>query len=118
MSMECDCGFTAKNAAGLASHKRRHEAADLDGSMAAAMERTLTELQRLGRFEDVDAARVQALRSMAAALDARPYNSQMWRELRESLNEVLEADEDADDNLAAALAQISSGTSLGNPAQD
>ena len=116
--MQCDCGFTAKNAAGLSSHKRTHEAADPEQSMAAAMEQTLAELKRLGRFEDVDAARVQALRSMAVSLDDRPYNSQMWKELRESLNEVLEADEDADDNLAAALAQISSGTSLGNPAQD
>ena len=116
--MDCDCGFTAKNAAGLASHMRRHADADPESSMAAAMERTLTELKRLGRFEDVDAARVQSLRSMAAALDQRPFNSQMWRELRESLNEVLEADEDADDSLAAALAQISSGTTLGNPTAD
>ena len=116
--MECDCGFTAKNAAGLASHKRRHEAADLDGSMASAMEQTLAELKRLGRFEDVDAARVQALRSMATSLDDRPHNSQMWKELRESLNEVLEADEDADDLVAAALAEISSGTTLGNQAAD
>jgi len=117
--MDCDeCGFTAKNKAGLASHMRKHAKADLDGSMSSAMEQTLTELKRLGRFEDVDAARVQALRSMAVALDANPFNSQMWKELRESLNEVLEADEDADDLVAAALAEISGGTTLGHATED
>ena len=117
--MDCDeCDYTAQNRAGLASHKRKHAKADPAGSMASAMESTLTELKRLGRFEAVDEARVQALRSMAVALDANPFNSQMWKELRESLNEVLEADEDADDSLAAALAQISSGATLGNPAED
>ena len=114
--MDCDeCGYTAKSKAGLASHIRSHADADPAGSMAAAMESTLAELARLGRFEDVDAARVQALRSMAMALDERPYNSQMWKELRESLNEVLEADDHADDSLAAALASLDSGASLGNP---
>ena len=117
--MVCDeCGYEAKNKAGLASHLRSHAKADPEASMSAAMERTLEELKRLGRFEDVDAARVQALRSMAMALDANPFNSQMWKELRESLNEVLEADEDADDSLAAALAEISSGTTLGHPTAD
>lgn len=39
----------------------------------------------MGRLEQIDAARVQALRSMAAALDANPFNSQMWREYREAI---------------------------------
>ena len=84
--------------------------------MSVAMERTIAELDRLGRFEEVDAARVQSLRSMAAALDANPFNSQMWRELRESLSEVTRADDEADDGLAAALAQIAGATSLGDAA--
>ena len=36
------------------------------------LEQTLKELRRLGRIEKIHAAAVQALRSMAAALDARP----------------------------------------------
>ena len=117
--MDCDeCGYTAKNRAGLASHKRKHAKSDPEGSMVSAMETTLAELKRLGRFETVDEARVQSLRSMAVALDANPFNSQMWKELRESLNEVLEADEDADDSLAAALAQVSSGATLGHPTEE
>lgn len=83
--------------------------------MQQAMERTLAELDRLGRFEEVDAATVQSLRSMALALDSNPFNSQMWRELRESLNEVMRSDDEADDGLAAALAQVAGATSLGDP---
>lgn len=112
-----DCGFEAKNAQGLSAHRRyRHPegGGGSSGSMVSAMERTITELERLGRFEDVDAARVQALRTMAFALDSNPFNSQMWRELRESLSEVTRASDDADDALAAALAQISGAASVGD----
>lgn len=115
-AVQCDeCSFEAKTAQGLSSHRRaRHGRRQTSGANAAAMESTLTELRRLGRFEDVDAARVQALRSMAAALDDNPYNSQMWREYREALNEVLKADDDADDGLAAALAQIRGAAEMGD----
>jgi len=78
------------------------------------MERTLSELARLGRFEEIDAARVQSLRTMASALDENPFNAQMWRELRESLGEVTKADDDADDSLAQAIAQIAGITKVGD----
>ena len=113
--MTCDeCGFTAKTAAGLSSHKRKHSAPDVGGPMATAMEQTIAELKRLGRFEDIDAARIQSLRSMAASLDGHGHNSQMWREMREALNEVTRADDQADDSLAAALAAIAGATSVGD----
>lgn len=116
--VSCSCGFDAKSPAGLASHRRKCDRVSDGGvvtvSMSVAMDQTLAELDRLGRFEDVDAARVQSLRSMAAALDSNPFNSQMWRELRESLNEVTRADDEADDGLAAALAQIAGSPSLGD----
>lgn len=115
----CDeCGFEAKNPQGLSAHRRykhrRESVAGSSSTMVAAIERTLVELDRLGRFEEIDAARIQALRSMAAALDSNPFNSQMWREFRESLNEIVRADDDADDDLAAALAQIAGATPMGN----
>jgi len=44
------------------------------------VEQTLKELRRLGRLEKVDAAAVQALRSMAHALDADPSRAALWRE--------------------------------------
>ena len=65
------------------------------------LEQTLRELRRLGRIEKVDAAAVQALRSMASALDGDPSNAALWRQYREALRE-LTADDTAD--LAAAAA--------------
>jgi len=77
------------------------------GSNVEAMEQTLAALGSAGRIEDVDAARVQALRSMAEALDAKPFNSQMWREYREAL-EGLTANDSDDGALAELLAELSS----------
>jgi hypothetical protein len=57
--------------------------------------RTLAELRRMGRIETVDAASVQALRSMAVALDGDPSNAALWRQYREALRE-LTADDGAD----------------------
>jgi hypothetical protein len=116
MSVCDDCGYEAKNPQGLSAHRRyKHgETPVSGGSMSVAMERTVAELERIGRFEEVDAARVQSLRTMASALDSNPFNSQMWRELRESLNEIVRADDDADDDLAAALAQIAGAASMGD----
>jgi hypothetical protein len=71
-------------------------------------EQTLKELRRLGRIEKIDAAAVQMLRSMAAALDADPGNAALWRQYREALRE-LTADDDngsADEALAALFAEV------------
>jgi Spy/CpxP family protein refolding chaperone len=67
-------------------------------------EQTLKELRRLGRIEKIDAAAVQALRSMAFALDAEPQNAALWRQYREALRE-LTADDD-NGSAAAALASL------------
>lgn len=98
-----DCGFEAKSASGLMAHRRAKHPADGGqvGPNAAAVETTIGELRRAGRLELIDEARVQALRSVAAALDANPFNSQMWREYREAL-EALTADDD-DSGAADAL---------------
>ncbi len=56
--------------------------------------RTLAELRRMGRLEPVDAAVVQALRSMARALDEDPGNAALWRQYREALRELTADDDD------------------------
>lgn len=59
-------------------------------------------LELAGRLEKVDEAKVQAVRSMAAALDTNPHNAQMWREYGEAL-ERLTDDGDSDDGTVANL---------------
>lgn len=75
-----------------------------------ALEETLAELERMGRVERIDAAGVQALRSLAAALDEKPHSPGLWREYRAALSEVLEADDNADDRLSEALDRVREAT--------
>lgn len=110
--MECaDCEFVAKSGAGLSAHRRAKH--PTGGRNTDALTRTLSELERMGRLEPVDAARVQALRSMAVALDGDASNAALWRQYREALTE-LRADDDADDSFAQALAQIRGATPMGD----
>ena len=74
-------------------------------SNADAVERTLSELERLGRVEKVDAARVEAVRSMAVSLDEKPFNSQMFHEYLAAL-EGLTADGDSDGSVDELLAEL------------
>jgi hypothetical protein len=66
------------------------------GENRKAVDATLAELERLGRISPLDGARVQALRSMADVLDLRPGNSQMWKEYREGLEELIGRGDDSD----------------------
>jgi cell fate (sporulation/competence/biofilm development) regulator YlbF (YheA/YmcA/DUF963 family) len=68
-------------------------------------EQTLKELRRLGRVEKIDAAAVQALRSMSAALDTDPFNAALWRQYREALRE-LTADDDAGSSFESAVGEL------------
>jgi hypothetical protein len=90
-----ECEFVAKTQAGLAAHSRRMHSPSVRGSNARAIDITLSELRRIGRLEKIDEARVQALRSMADALDQNPFNSQMWREYREAIGGLTADDSNA-----------------------
>lgn len=79
-------------------------------SNTTALNATLTELHRLGRIETLDAAQVQLVRSLAAAVDADPASAGLWRQYREALADLLRADEDADQELAEALEALRSAT--------
>lgn len=58
----------------------------------------LAALANAGRLESVDAARVQAARSLASLVDENPLNVGLWHQYRAAeavLREVNDADDDA-----------------------
>ena len=67
---------------------------------------TLRALRDSGRLELVDEARVAALLSLAAAVDAEPANASLWREYRAAEVTLRETD-DADFDYAGLLAELS-----------
>lgn len=117
MALTCEaCGREFARGSGLASHRRaRHPGLD-GGRQAAALEQTVALLEQSGRLERVDRARVEALRGLASAVDERPHDAQLWRQYREALGEVLDADRRADDKLHEAVDAIRGAASVGDAA--
>lgn len=78
------------------------------GDNASELGKTLAELNRCGRLEKIDSAKVQMLRSMARALDADPANAALWRQYRESLKELTADDSNAsvDEALADLFSEV------------
>ena len=107
------CGEQFETGAGLASH-RRAKHPRVRGANRLAAEEMLAILTQTGRIEDVDAARVQTVRSLADALDTDPSNAQMWRTYREAIEDLMGPDDDGDD-IDALIAQINSRAPVGNP---
>jgi hypothetical protein len=69
-----------------------------------AAERTIRALAGLGRLEEVDVARVEALRTLAAAVDENPANAALHREYRDSLSDLRFYDDD--DGFSDALEDL------------
>jgi hypothetical protein len=84
------------------------------GLNLVALNETLSALDQLGRLERVDSAVVQALRSMASALDFDPQNAALWGRYLSALDGLLGANDDADSDLAAALAEIRGSSEVGD----
>jgi hypothetical protein len=113
MVNRCPCGFLAKTPAGLASHKRRAHP-ETGGENRKAAERFLTELRRMGRIESVDCARVQTVRGISDALDADSSNAALWKVYRDTIEDLMRQDDDANDALSQAVASINRAAALGN----
>lgn len=78
------------------------------GTNSAALDTTLLKLKDLGRLEEIDAARVQMLRTMASALDEEPTRAALWKEYRAALKELMADDSSSglDDALAGLFADV------------
>ncbi|MGH2711383.1 MAG: hypothetical protein ACRDH9_09300 [Actinomycetota bacterium] len=76
----------------------------------AAIEQTLRAIPG----EAIDAARVQMLRSLAAAVDTDPTNAQLWKQYREALADLLREDSSVDGDLHAALEAIRGAAQMGD----
>jgi hypothetical protein len=79
-----------------------------ESTNSAALDTTLQQLKDLGRLEEIDAARVQMLRTMAATLDEEPARAALWKEYRASLKELMADDSSSglDDALAGLFADV------------
>lgn len=106
------CGGEYETASGLARHRRaKHRA--FRGPNRLACEEMLAVLDGEGRIEDHDAARLQMLRSLADQLDADPSNAQMWKVYRDTVDDLVGADDDSD-TFTTLLQEINSCTPLGD----
>jgi hypothetical protein len=73
---------------------------------AEAVASTLAALQRMGRLEDIDAASVQAVKALSAAVDLDPMNASLWREYRAALKDLIEEKDAGIDEFEQLLAQL------------
>lgn len=110
-----ECCREFKTAAGLASHRRSyHGLAAAWGPNRKALEVTLEELQRAGRLEPIDAAHVQAARSLADAVDRDDGNAYLWRTYREAVEGLVNSHDDGD-TFEKLVAEVNSRAPVGNP---
>jgi predicted ArsR family transcriptional regulator len=80
-------------------------------SNARAAEMTVQTLRALGRLDAVDEAAVQAVLSLAEAVDTEPHNAAMWREYQSALRALREiGPDDGDHDEIAELIEAIRGT--------
>lgn len=77
-------------------------------SNVRALERTLSALQEMGYFEEVDAADVHAARAIAAELDRDPGKASLWREYQVALRRLRKDDASGSGELDAFLKDLQS----------
>jgi hypothetical protein len=111
--VKCECGAYAKSNDELRAHRMKAHR----GPNSRAAGKLLAQLAKTHRTEDIDCARVQTVRTMAAALDADPFNAPLWKVYREAVNDLMRIDDDADDSLEAAVKALERLSPVGNPAK-
>jgi len=115
MELRCsECGREFGNAGGLASHMlSKHGAGGDRGPNRRALEQTLDELKQMGKLERIDAAQIQAARSLADAVDKDDGNAYLWRTYREAVEGLVKRD-DKRDAFEKLLEEINSSAPVGH----
>ena len=78
------------------------------GPNRAAAERTINAMATAGLTEEVDAARIETLRTLSTVLDEQPDNASLWREYRAAEQALRSTTRDEPDDFASLLADLSS----------
>ena len=113
--VKCDqCRREFGSGSALARHKTRTHKPPW-GPNRKALEETLKELQRQERLGRLHAARIQAARSLADAVDQDKTNAYLWRTYREALDALIGDEDGSPDAFEKLLAEINSRAALGNP---
>lgn len=81
-----------------------------------AIEEMLGHLKTLGRLEDVDVARVEALRSMAEELDRKPSNAMLWKTYCQAVERLISTERNSDDSLHRAWVDLNARMGDTSPA--
>lgn len=77
------------------------------GANRTAAEETIAAMQAAGLLEEVDAARVATLRTLATVLDQQPDNASLWREYRAAEQSLRSTTRDEPDDFTSLLADLS-----------
>lgn len=85
----------------------RKKPAPIYGRVRTALEVTVAELERLGRLNPTDAARVEIARTLADALDLEPGSAILWREYRAAEKQLREESNEHSDPFDQLLASLS-----------
>jgi len=85
------------------------------GPNRTAAETTICAMHDAGLLEDIDAVRVETLRSLATMLDQQPDNASLWREYRAADQALRSTTPDEPDDFTNLLADLSS--QMGNSAK-
>lgn len=107
------CQKTFKTNAALAAHRAKSHPR-YRGKNRLAIEETIAELERQEHLDGKDAAKLQAVRSLADQLDSDPSNAQMWRTYHEALTDLVKTDDTGGDAFTQLLESINSRAPMGH----
>jgi predicted lipoprotein len=91
----------------MAAKKKPAPAKPVYGRNRTAVEEMLEAMRSAGLLENIDAARVTMLQTLADAVDMEPTNASLWREYRAAESSIRENTAHDQDDFQELLASLS-----------